>query len=255
MDYILSAQTDVGIVKETNQDSIFMQEIELNNERIVFSAVCDGMGGLESGEVASATMITALKDWFDQTFPVLAVNGFDESQLYGQWKTLIVNVNSKLSQYGKSRGIRLGTTFVGVLLYKGRYYAVNVGDSRLYLLRENIRQVTKDQTYVQRELDLGRITYEESLTHESRSVLLQCIGATEVIYPDYYADDIRPGDVLLLCSDGFRHVISDDEVYGQLNGGANHSKADFDGHIRSLITLVKQRREEDNITAGLIKAL
>lgn len=253
MNCILSAQSDIGIIKDRNQDSIFMQEIEFNGERVIFGAVCDGMGGLESGEVASATMVTALKQWLSQNFSMLVADGFEEKALYSQWKSLIVTANSKLMQYGRERGIKLGTTLIGVLIFRNKYYAVNVGDSRLYLLRDGVIQISKDQTYVQREMDLGRLTYEESLTHESRSVLLQCIGATEIIYPDYYADTVQSGDVFLLCSDGFRHVISNQEVYEQLNGTVNTDKNDFDNHILSLISLNKSRNEEDNITAGIIK--
>lgn len=253
MECIIGAKTDVGIVKDTNQDAIALRIANINGEKVIFGILCDGMGGLESGEVASSSLIVAFITWFEGQLPIMLASGFHEDLLHKQWKSLVVNSNAKLMQYGRERGIHLGTTLVAVLVYQGRYYVMNIGDSRLYLIQDKVTQVTKDQTYVQREMDMGRMTLEEAKESESRNVLLQCIGATELIYPDYYAGDIIGETIFVLCSDGFRHVVTEQELYQYLNGSVNHSSEQVEQNIEMLIRLNKSRGEEDNITAGMIK--
>lgn len=253
MECIISARTDVGIVKDTNQDAIALRIANMNGEKVIFGILCDGMGGLESGEVASSSLVVAFTTWFEQQFPIIVASGFSESLLHKQWKSLVVNSNAKLMQYGKERGIQLGTTLVAVLMYQNKYYAMNIGDSRLYLIQNKVIQLTKDQTYVQREMDMGRMTPEEAEVNENRNVLLQCIGATELIYPDYYSGDIIGEMVFMLCSDGFRHVVTEQEIYQYLNGSVNNSQEQMEQNIDMLINLNKGREEEDNITAGMIK--
>lgn len=252
MVYILGAYTDVGILKDTNQDSILIEETQINGKSAVIGVICDGMGGLESGEVASSTLAVAIKSWFENECVKLLVTDFQPEQLYGQIRNLLVKVNNKIIQYGKERGINLGTTLSGILIWNNSYYVVNVGDSRVYLINDRVNQLTKDQTYVQREIDQGRMTYEEAENSISKSVLLQCVGATEIIYPDFYQGQIHTNDVFMFCSDGFRHVITDSEIYEYLNNGVISSQDDIVNQLRYLVDLNKYRNEEDNITAGVI---
>ena len=130
---------------------------------------------------------------------------------------------------------------------------MNIGERRIYLISDNIYQLTKDQTYVQREMDAGRMTYEESLRDPQRNVLLQCVGASPVIEPDFFMGDVQINQCYMLCCDGFRHVIDPREFYQYLNPKVCSEPQTVQRNLIALTELNKQRQETDNITAALIR--
>ena len=237
MNYITATQTDIGTRKKTNQDSMIVMQAATDRGQVLLASVCDGMGGLAKGEVASAAMVRALEKWFTQQLPTLLAEGFEETKLWEQWKALIEETNSQIGSYG----------------VKHHYYIVNVGDSRAYLLADTIYQLTKDQTYVQREMDEGRMTYEQSLVDPQRSVLLQCIGASRIVNPVFHHGQFAPGTVFMLCCDGFRHVVLPDEFYQAFRPDLMTSPDIMKNRISDLIRLNIQRNEDDNISAILVK--
>ena len=162
MNFKIVAHTDVGIKKSTNQDSVLMKIAQTDYGNVSFSAVCDGMGGLAKGELASATLIRMLSKWFEEEFPAMLYQGLSMEVLQKSWTDLIYEANSKISSYGQALRTSMGTTMVVLLIVGQVYYIGNVGDSRVYCIREELTQLTKDQTVVQREMDLGRMTYEEA---------------------------------------------------------------------------------------------
>ena len=142
---------------------------------------------------------------------------------------------------------------VAFLILGDKYYVMNVGDSRAYMLSDAIYQLTKDQTYVQYEMDMGHMTWEQAQTHPQRNVLLQCIGASEVIKPDYFVGDVEPDMTFILCSDGFRHVISPDEIYEKLRPDILDNEEVMLQNARDLVELNKSRKEVDNISVAVIR--
>lgn len=255
MDFLVSAYSDVGIRKKTNQDSALIQVAKAGTEHIALCVVCDGMGGLEKGELASATLIRRFTVWFNEELKELLKTGFDEQKLHEQWNQIIQEQGKRIWDYGTARGLRCGTTCVAVLLYKDKYYCLNVGDSRAYLINERLQVLTKDQTFIQREMDLGRMTQEEAKVHPQRSVLLQCVGASEMIIPDFYVGNMKVNDVFMLCSDGFRHIISEEEIHYYLNPEVLQTEENMMENAKYLVELNKYRQEQDNITVALIKAV
>ena len=121
-----------------------------------------------------------------------------------------------------------------------------------YKLRRGVDR-TKDQTYVQRELDANRMTYEQSLVDPQRSVLLQCVGASDIVEPAYYIGTTQPGQCFLLCCDGFRHVVEPAEFFEYLNPKKATDAKQMRENLIYLTELNKERQETDNITAALIK--
>lgn len=253
MDFITAVHTDVGIKKDTNQDSVLIQSADTEFGPVLLVSVCDGMGGLAKGEVASAAMVNALSGWFENTFPAILYQGMDPEALCSSWRELVANTNRMIAEYGRKCHTALGTTTTTMLIVNGKYYTMNVGDSRIYMLTDNLYQLTKDQTYVQRQMDLGLMTYEQSLTDPQRSVLLQCIGASETVVPDFTTGDVLPGQRYLLCCDGFRHVITPQEIYQALGPNAPGTEQDMQRELQSLTELNKQRQELDNITAIAVR--
>lgn len=253
MNFITAAYTDVGIRKSTNQDSLLVQQASTDFGQILLAVLCDGMGGLAKGEVASACVIRAFSDWFSGEFPQILYSGLQPEALRDSWDSLIQELNRKISDYGDKMGISLGTTCVVLLIVGNTYYILNVGDSRVYLITDNIYQLTKDQTLVQREVDANRMTYEQSLVDPQRSVLLQCIGASDWVEPAYYVGAAAPNQCFMLCCDGFRHVIDPSEFFSFLNPTVATSKEVMEAKLQYLTELNKQRQETDNITAALIR--
>ena len=147
----------------------------------------------------------------------------------------------------------MGTTIVAMLIMNDHYYLMNVGDSRAYLLADQLYQLTKDQTFVQYEIDAGRLTEEEAKYHPQRNVLLQCVGASEVVTPDFYEGPVYQDTVFMLCSDGFRHIITPEDIYKYLNPSVLVDENVMKNNAVYLTELNKQRREVDNISVALIR--
>ncbi|MGN0488105.1 MAG: PP2C family protein-serine/threonine phosphatase [Ruminococcus sp.] len=253
MNFIVSGNTDIGLTKSTNQDSLSIKVINTKQGRMVFAVLCDGMGGLAKGEVASASVIRAFDDWARNELPKLCEAPLEDSVIRSQWEKIVIEQNIKIKSYGAGLGIKLGTTLTAMLVTQNRYYVVNVGDTRAYELYNGIKQITRDQTFVAREVELGNMTEEQARVDERRSVLLQCIGASEEVYPDLFFGDVQTNAVYMLCCDGFRHEITPTEIYDKFKPEKLLNEEMMNNASKELIELNKQRNERDNITVALIR--
>ena len=176
-----------------------------------------------------------------------------DAVIRNDWVNIVTDYNEKIKNYGKKSGISLGTTVTAILLTENRYYVVNVGDSRTYEIADWLKVITKDQTVVAREVELGNITEEEAKTDPRRSVLLQCIGASDAVYPDMFFGDTVQNAVYMLCSDGFRHEITEQEIHQYLQPAVMTDVDTMKANMDILISLNKQRQERDNITVLSIR--
>lgn len=251
MHYLATADTDIGIVKQTNQDSVLIKHGEAKVGEILLAVICDGMGGLEKGELASATVIRAFSKWFDEELP-FELENLDLQVIAGKWSLLLKDLNLKISEYGQSINTRMGTTFTGILFVGDRYITVHVGDTRLYHIGSSLKQMTTDQTFVAREVSRGTLTREQARTDKRRNMLLQCVGASAKIEPEMIMGEVESG-AYMLCSDGFRHEISENEIYESLNPINLVNRETMHINAKYLIEEVKARREKDNISVILVK--
>lgn len=252
MQYSAVACTDIGIVKETNQDSACLIHASSSVGEIVMAIICDGMGGLSKGELASATVIRAFDEWFQNELPTELVS-LDMHVIAGKWELLLKDLNGKIMEYGKQQQSSLGTTFTGMLIVGSEFLIVHVGDSRAYYIGNVLKQMTKDHTFIAREIEMGRMTPEQAAIDERRNVLLQCIGASKSISPQILVGKMIPG-VYLLCSDGFRHKVSEREMQGAFQKEQLVNTEVMQSRANTVISAVKQRGEKDNISVILIKA-
>lgn len=211
------------------------------------------MGGLSKGELASAITIKKMSVWFETQLSTLIYGEFTGEKLRKSWEDVVFSANRTIQSYGRENDVSLGTTMVSILIFDEKYYVMNIGDSRAYRIKDNMYQITKDQTYVQREMDAGRMTPEEARRSPQRNVLLQCIGASAYIEPDFYTGNVEIGEVYMLCSDGFRHIITSEEFYSGLNPGVLNDEDTIKKSLEYFTELNKSRREEDNISALAIK--
>ena len=116
---------------------------------VIFAVVCDGMGGLKKGELASAEVVRAMAGWFREEFPEMLQSGFDPAALKSAWKRIAEEQDERISRFGAGNGMRLGTTMVGFLGIGNQYYIVNIGDSRVYQISDRqLLQLTHDHTVV-----------------------------------------------------------------------------------------------------------
>lgn len=259
MGFLSIVHSDVGIKKNTNQDSVLIKEASTDYGDVMFVVVCDGMGGLAKGEVASAALIRAFSDWFENEFPDILYNrrtedGINRIELENELNALVIDVNHRIAEHGKQFHVAMGTTAALLLMAEGKYYTMNVGDSRVYRINGgNLLQLTKDQTFVQKEIDQGRMTPEEARNHPQRNVLLQCVGASEVIIPDFSSGEYGKDEIYMVCSDGFRHVITEVEFIKLMNPDKLNTEKEMRDAAIYCTELNKSRQEKDNISVALVR--
>ena len=121
MNFITSVYTDVGIKKKTNQDSALILEAETDCGQVLLAVMCDGMGDLAKGEVASAALVNAFRDWFKNELPELICNGLDQQTVFTAFGNIAFEMNARIATYGAKVGVSLGTTVVAMLIANGKY--------------------------------------------------------------------------------------------------------------------------------------
>lgn len=253
MDFIVSGTTDIGTTRSTNQDSYIVRVFNTCQGRMVLAVICDGMGGLSKGEVASASVVKAFSDWADDRLPQICENGIEDFDIRQEWVGIATEYNERIKLYASSLGVNMGTTVTIMLITEKRYYIMNVGDTRAYEIADSVMILTKDQTVVAREVELGNLTPEEARTDSRSNILLQCVGASDDVYPDMFFGETKADAVYMLCSDGFRHEITEDEIYDYLNPGVMIDAVSMKQSMDSLVELNKQRMERDNISVITIR--
>ncbi|MEH7491684.1 PP2C family protein-serine/threonine phosphatase [Neobacillus niacini] len=253
--FLTAHHTDVGIKKETNQDALLLKTANTPKGPVGLFIVCDGMGGLSHGELASATVIRGMAEWFDAQMPRLSRSEHIEEEIFSDLEKCIKYLNEKILNYGETRKVKLGTTMTALLIIHDKYYIAHIGDSRAYSISNSLNQLTKDQTLVAREVARGNITEEQAKIDPRRNVLLQCVGATKEIEVDFSKGDLHPDTVFMLCSDGFYHSISEEELALNLNPETIKNNQQLKGKVVQLVELVKARKEVDNISVVAAKVL
>ena len=227
------------------------QKFEIDQNGIVL-AVSDGMGGALAGEVASKLAVdTVGKTILDQDpEKTVSPDSFGDS-LVGRLYDSTVYANHVIHQQGREPEFQgMGATFTAVAITPDEVDLVQVGDSRVYLLRENsIYQITKDQSLVQQLIDSGQISAEEAETHALKNVILQALGAQNEIYPVAARLVPQRDDLLLICSDGLSNKIEGADMQKII---LEHS-GDLKMACAELIKEANERGGEDNITVILAR--
>lgn len=246
--------TDRGKVRRTNQDSAMIKVANTRRHgRISFAAVCDGMGGLAKGEVASCKAIRALENWFCEELPLMQEMNPDRLMDTAETslRRLIARTGCDIKRYGKHRGISLGTTLAAILQVGNRYLVINIGDSRIYLVdRKSARTLTRDQSLVMEKLEQGVINETQAASDPHRNVLLQCVGATLGPEPEVERGTFDGTVTVLACSDGFWRTIELTEIHDRLCPQMCVTDTDMLRECKKLAELAWSRKEEDNISVA-----
>lgn len=210
MRYQSEAYSDIGSTRENNQDALCIMEADTCKGKALMAIVCDGMGGLSKGEVASGSVINAFVEWFENDFPNCLQNLALE-QIAEKWSAMLYSMSDRLKSYGETNNLTLGTTFSGMLMLDDKYVWVHAGDSRIYRITDRMKQLSTDHTVIARELERGTMTLEEARHSNKRGKLTQCIGASKNLDPEIGGGTLKSGEFYLLCSDGFYHKFESEE--------------------------------------------
>jgi protein phosphatase len=223
-----AAATDIGLVREGNEDSYLTEE--------PLFAVADGMGGHRGGEVASQLAVETLEKRYKQ--------GAGDLPDQVQEANRVVFERSVVDE--KVAG--MGTTLTAALVEGDRVRLAHVGDSRAYLLRDgDLRLLTEDHTLVHRMVTEGEISKEEAQTHPQRSVLTRALGVDNVVDVDDDTVQVRPGDRLLLCTDGLTSMVSEQAIEEALRGVPDPQEA-----AQRLVHLANEGGGTDNTTVVVL---
>ena len=196
----VAARTFVGSVKTVNQDAYCVLVGQAGPQEVGLLAVCDGVGGLSSGELASSVAVRELSRWFEDGVARgltdgRSADGLALPDVQRMWAGYFEGLNGRMWAYSQSLNVRMGTTLTGAVLAGGGFVVGHVGDCRAYRLGpEGAELLTRDQTLVQRELDAGRISAEQARRHPRPSVILQALGAQETIAPAFSFGEALPGE-------------------------------------------------------------
>ena len=252
------AYTDVGTIKESNEDSLLLKSVLTPRGPVGLAVVCDGVGGLDAGDYASAFVAKRFEEWFDSELPnLMTEDAWSEANgllaFRPRWEALIKECNQELFDYGAQRDIRLGTTFTGVLVHDGQYLLLHAGDSRCYLVADQgINLLTRDHTLMAREIARGAITPEEAAVHPYRNVVMQAVGAQEELRPDINVGCYPTGSLFLVCSDGLYHKLKPEEIWQGFAACLNQGDAQIGETCQAAVEACIRRGETDNITVACL---
>jgi protein phosphatase len=238
---VVSGMTDVGLVRDHNEDSyiVLHDDSRLGSGDTVM-AVADGMGGHAAGEIASSITISDIKS----RFYTEEHHNLDTREFLGFLGRTLETANRSVFEAGQNNSRRgMGTTCILVVLRGSRLHYAHVGDSRAYLVRRGrIRQITIDHSWVQESVDAGIFTAEEARTHPNRNVITRAIGLDPEVKVDLGSQELKNGDLVILCSDGLNSMVSDTVIQNMALSCRD------DDVCQALVTAAKEAGGDDNIT-------
>ena len=246
------AKSDKGKVREENQDSYGISETQ---DEYFLAVVCDGMGGLRGGKTAAklavATYLEKFGFFYSDRFEDnenAIVTPFELKRIFSN---AVYAANRAVYERGKTEEELRGmcTTLTSALIIGQVLYTSNVGDSRVYIIRNGVAErVTKDNSYVQQLIDAGKITEEEAKNYPGKNLITKALGVGEEVEPDFACTTLEAGDRILLCSDGLTNSVEDYEIAAIVCG-----EGDGEQKINYLVQYANIQGGDDNITALLIE--
>lgn len=256
LNHIIAAATDTGMIRDHNEDSLLYLKLCMNNTSIERTwglyIVADGMGGHEGGEVASNLAIRRAAECIMEEYILFSMNPdstYDHARAKHIVEDAVLKANEAVRQEAQARNNDMGTTLTLALVVGDRATIANIGDSRTYICRDGkLKRITKDHSLVMRLVELGQINEEDIYTHPQRNAVLRSLGDRSNIEVDVFAERLRPGDALLLCSDGQWEMTHDRDMERILEAYDTDPVRACDELIRS----ANNAGGEDNITSILV---
>ncbi|MEP6984283.1 MAG: Stp1/IreP family PP2C-type Ser/Thr phosphatase [Chloroflexota bacterium] len=244
--------TDVGMVRTNNQDAVFsfVSTSRSAHQRPDFGlfVVADGMGGHHDGEKASAITASMVASYITHHIFLPMLNSDDDTERVPVTESMIAAVQ-KANADIITKVPDGGTTLTAVAVIGDLAYVAHVGDSRIYLVtKDNIEQITRDHSLVQRYVELNLLTREEASVHAQKNVLYRALGQSETLEVDALTRRLPPNAKLMLCSDGLWNLVSDEEIADIISKHSNPQEA-----CDKLVALANAHGGSDNITVILLR--
>lgn len=234
------SMTDVGKKREVNQDYIYTSEMPVGNLPNLF-LVADGMGGHNAGDYASRytaeTMVQDIEESKETDPKVLLDRAITRANTFVYEKA-----QSHKSMYG------MGTTVVACVLLEDELLVANVGDSRLYVINEEIRQITIDHSLVEEMVRMGGLDRNQARNHPDKNIITRAVGVRDTVEPDFFRVGLLRDDTFLLCSDGLSNMVDDEEIRMIVQG-----PGDLVEKTQRLIDKANENGGLDNISVVLIR--
>lgn len=233
------AMTDIGRVRTANQDYVFASTDSVGMLPNLF-LVADGMGGHKAGDYASRYISEHLVEHLKQA---------GNSEIIPLLREGIEKVNKMLYQESRDRAELngMGTTLVAAVIEDSTMYVANVGDSRLYQIRNKLKQITRDHSYVEELVSLGQMERGSRDYREKKNIITRAVGTEEKLDIDFFEVSLEPGDYILMCSDGLSNMLEDAEMEEIIC-----SELELGEKAEKLITVANDNGGKDNIGVVLI---
>lgn len=233
------AKTDIGMVRETNQDSYAAGELPGGT---AWAVVCDGMGGAAGGSVASSTAVKIISDQISSHYR----DGMTVNSIRNLLVSAITTANVQIYDLSMANEELngMGTTVVAAVVTDNTAFVAHAGDSRAYCIERNgqIHQLTRDHSMVQEMVENGKLTQEQAKEHPKKNIITRALGVDETINIDFCEQQMDSDDVLLLCTDGLTNYIEADEILSAANESKYYELADL------LVNKANRNGGGDNIT-------
>lgn len=230
------SRTDVGVKRQVNQDYVFHTEEAVGNLPNLF-IVADGMGGHNAGDYASN---------FATNFVVDSIRNNSEKNPIKLIRSAIEEANSTLFADAAAHPDKdgMGTTFVAATVMDDGYlYVANVGDSRLYLINDDITQITRDHSLVEEMVRAGKLEREAARLHPDKNIITRAVGAVKSLKVDFFDMKLKEGDRILLCTDGLSNLVPEDQIKEIIESG----EGDVEKIVNALIDKANESGGNDNI--------
>jgi protein phosphatase len=247
----VAAQTDIGRRKRNNEDfyGVFrdnLADLNLFHEGALLS-VADGLGGHAGGEIASKLSVSFMRDMLKTSPPPPADDPEEDEEFLPVLREWIKKANDSVfstNQDVAHNGKPMGTTLLTALVTPKKVYIANVGDSRIYHLRDgDIIDKSEDHSWVDEQVKLGLMTKSEAESDSRRNYVTRCIGTHAEVEVDSYVWHPAPGDMLLLCTDGLVNMVKDSDIAAQFKGRSGPAEI-----ASNLIDMANENGGKDNIT-------
>lgn len=254
----IGACSSMGPVRPTNQDACCVRVATSPVGEVALAVVCDGVGGLERGEYASAVVVMNLSRWFDRVLPELLAEAAHADRALGSatvreaWGDLLNRLHEALLT--NSGGAATGTTASCVLVVGGRYVVAHVGDTRVYRMSRagSISQVSEDQTLDNQRVAEGEITFDEANTSNQGHVITQAIGASPSVRPVFYGGRLRGEELLVVCTDGVWRLMGEEGIQDAFDVANWHDDESLGDTCAQLVRDAIGRGETDNLTVACL---
>ncbi len=235
MRYWTNVYWNKGREAEKNQDSVALQQVLTSKGRVLLAVVCDGMGGIARGEAASGYAAERLREWFYTELFAMMRKNKRYWVLRRSLDRMVFHMQGQLAQYAGREELSLGTTMTAFLVWERTWLLWHLGDSRAYRLREErIEQLTEDHAQ-----DGGKLT--------------KCLGSFGYFTPQHGMGVLKPGDGILICTDGFRRRVTGVELQAVMNPRALSGEEQIGRRLKEIGETCMKRGETDNLSAVYIK--